>query len=339
MFTLVLPPAYTLRERKESETTMAGGGKNQVQALGAKGRKDVLMFDPEDLTIEDEDEKSIVFDGRPATVPEATVLDIMQHGILQPIKIRRAGEKKGKVILEVVMGRKRVRACREANKRLIAAGREPHYVPCMMTHGDDPEIYGMMISENEHREASTPLVRARQVVRYLGLGRTEEQAAVTFKCSKQTIGNYITLMECSTFVKKKVDAGEMSVQAAMTLSKLPHAEQDTKAAEMIAAGQAHGAAGKEAATRAAAGQKPESQQVRVPSRKFLQKWHDELDGLAKPEAKVAAAVLAYVMGRSRALTDFTTLGDTAKAIADSMVKKPKVPKAPKVRKPRKAKAK
>ncbi len=316
--TAVLPPAYTLRSVGKRDHM---GGQNQVKALGAKGRRDVLMFDPDDLTIVEDDEKSIVYDGRPQTVAESTVLDIMHHGILQPINIRRAGEKKGKVILEVISGRKRVRACRIANKRLTESGREPIFMPCMIKQGDDAEIYGMMISENEHREASTPLVRARQAIRLLGMGRTEDQVAVTMKCSKQTVGN--------SFVKKKVDADEMSVQAAMTLSKLSHEEQDAKAAEMIASGQAKGAAGKEAATRAAAGGKPESDRVRVPSKKFLQKWYDELSGLEKPQAQAGAAVLAYVMGKSRSLVDIPVLADSAKTVADSLVKKPRTPKTPK----------
>ena len=90
-------------------------------ANGATGKTDLLLFDPDTLVIV-EDEGSALRDDR-AKLPydERLVLSMMVRGVLQPVIVRKNPETDR---TEVVDGRQRVKACREANKRLKKEGRD-----------------------------------------------------------------------------------------------------------------------------------------------------------------------------------------------------------------------
>src|SRR5512143_1919662 len=102
--------------------------KSSRDSLNAKGKRDAYMFDPEDLVLVT-DEKSPLYDERVhLPVNEALVMNMLfapdgvPQGVLEPITAVRNPET-GKV--EVVVGRQRVKAAREANKRLKKRGEEP----------------------------------------------------------------------------------------------------------------------------------------------------------------------------------------------------------------------
>ncbi len=201
------------------------GTKSSKDALGAAGKKDVLLFDPEDLVIV-EDPASALYDER-ATMPvdEPLVLNIMHHGVLEPILVRK-NQETGKV--EVVAGRQRVKACREANKRLKKQGCETHRVPAVVKRGEGHALMGMMISENEHREDDSPLVRAKKVQRFLDMGRSEEEAAVMFGVSVSTIKNMVALLDAPKVVQRSLEKGEIGATDAYKLAKLEPEEAEKR---------------------------------------------------------------------------------------------------------------
>lgn len=213
--------------------------KKSRDALGAKGKRDAYMFDPEDLILVT-NEKSALYDERVhLPVSESLVMNMMHapdgvpQGVLEPITAVRNTET-GKI--EVAIGRQRVKAAREANKRLKKAGLEPIRVPTMIDRGAGVHAHramGLIISENEHRQDDTPLGRARKMQRYAELGRDESEIAVLFGVSASSVKNSLSLLDAPAAVRNAVEAGKISTSAAYKLAKLEPGEARDKVAELI----------------------------------------------------------------------------------------------------------
>jgi ParB family chromosome partitioning protein len=205
-------------------------------SLNAKGKRDAYMFDPDDLVLVT-DEKSPLYDERVhLPVNESLVLNMLHapdgvpQGVLEPITAVRNSET-GKI--EVVVGRQRVKAAREANKRLRKKGLEPIRVPAMLRRTNAHGAMGILISENEHRQDDTPLGRAKKAQRYLDLGRDESEIAVLFGVSQASVKNMLSLLDAPAAVRNAVESGKISTSDGYKLSKLEPGEAKEKVAALI----------------------------------------------------------------------------------------------------------
>lgn len=207
--------------------------KNSIDAYGAKGKSNVLMFDPDDLLLVI-DRQHPLYDPRVMRpINEALVRNIMHQGVLQTITITKNPETGA---VEVVAGRQRVRAAREANRRLREAGLTPIQVPALPRRATDADLVGVMVSENEVREGDTPLGRADKMHRLTVLGKTHDQVAMLFGCSAQTVRGTLLLLDCCSDVRTAVATKQIAVGHARVLAKMPPDQQRTKVAELVAAG-------------------------------------------------------------------------------------------------------
>jgi ParB family chromosome partitioning protein len=129
---------------------MAQQSKKPTQA----SRSTLLHLRPEDLILV-ADENQLLHDPR-VDLPydEKIVRNIMTHGVINPVTVRLNGPN-----IEVIAGRGRVKATIEANKRLEKEGKEPVLVPVIPRKGDDADIYGILISENECRREDSAVNR------------------------------------------------------------------------------------------------------------------------------------------------------------------------------------
>jgi ParB family chromosome partitioning protein len=203
--------------------------KSSKDAHNAKGRGATLLFDPADLVLVD-DKGSAIFDERIFDAPEESmVLNIMAYGVIEPIVVRKNPET-GKT--EVVAGRGRVLATREANKRLKKKGEEPIWVPAVVRRGEPHVLMGVMVSENVHRRAETPLQKAQKVARFLDLGRSEEEAAIMMGVSTTTIKNMVRLLDAPKEVKKAVENGTIAASDGYKLAKLDAGEAKKRLADL-----------------------------------------------------------------------------------------------------------
>ncbi len=205
-------------------------------SLNAKGKRDAYMFDPEDLVLVT-DEKHPLYDERVnLPVDESLVLNIMfapdgtPQGVLEPINAARNTET-GKV--EVIDGRQRVKAAREANKRLKKKGLEPVWVPCMLKRVNAYTSMGMLISSNEHRQDDSPLGKAKKAARYIALGRDEAEIATLFGISAASVKNMLGLLDAPAAVRNAVEAGKISTSDGYKLAKLEPEEAKKKVAELV----------------------------------------------------------------------------------------------------------
>jgi ParB family chromosome partitioning protein len=192
-------------------------------SLKAKGKTDVYFFDPNDLVLV-KDKDDLLYDARVEdAVNEDLVANLMYMpdgktpiGIIEPVIGRRNGES-GKI--EVVAGRDRVKAAREANRRFKSMGGPQIRVPVWIRRMDDSSVLASLVSENEHRRADSPLNRAKKLLRYMNLGHDEEEAAALFGVSESTVRNMLRLLDAPAAVRHAVDAGKITATDAYKLAR------------------------------------------------------------------------------------------------------------------------
>ena len=196
-------------------------------------RTTAFMVQPEELTLVTE-ETHPLFDPRVHLKPDETLIrNIMVYGVLEPVLVRKNGDD-----IEVLAGRQRVKAAIEANRRLEAEGKVPLRVPCMVKRGQDADLFGVIVSENEQRLEDTPLARADKAQRLIDMGKTEAEAAIAFGVSIRTIKNWLALQDLCAPVRKAVERGQISATAAAELAGLARNEQRDRLEELKASGQA-----------------------------------------------------------------------------------------------------
>ncbi len=183
-------------------------------------RSDAFTLDPDNFTLVT-DPNSPLYDPRVHDEPdEALVRNIMVYGVIEPVIIRRNGSS-----VEVVAGRGRVKAAQEANRRLVAEGKQPIRVPAILKRGADADMYGVLISENECRREDNPLIKAQKAQRLIDMGRTTEEVAVAFGVTRQAVESWLHLHDVADPIRQAVEAGEVSATAAAQLSGLERDRQ------------------------------------------------------------------------------------------------------------------
>jgi len=207
--------------------------KNSIDAYGASGKTNLLFFEPEALTLVT-DESSPLYDPRVhLPVDEDLARNIDYQGVLEPVLIQKNPET-GNV--EVIAGRQRVKAAKLANEWRRSRGVAPVHVAAYVYKGDRRNALDVIVSENEVRQADTPLGRAEKMRRLMAIGRGEKEIAVVFGCKPATVRNTLALLECCADVQKAVESGQIGVTHAKSLAALHPAEQRSKVAELVAAG-------------------------------------------------------------------------------------------------------
>lgn len=199
-------------------------------------RLNAFGMDPNDLTIvgldTDDGPSNPLWDKRiDLPVDEALVRNIMVYGVQEPVLVRKNGD-----VPEVIDGRQRVRAAREANKRLEKAGSDIVRIPVMVRTGNDGHVFGVMVSTNEHRQDDGPIEKANKLSRYLDLGRSEDEACIAFGVSRATIRTWLAILNLDTSVQRAIDTGKVSPSAAAQLGSLPREEQKAQLDQLVAAG-------------------------------------------------------------------------------------------------------
>jgi ParB-like chromosome segregation protein Spo0J len=161
---------------------------------------------------------------------------IMRLGVLQPIGVIKR-DHFGKPIVQY--GNQRVRAAREANERLRAAGKPLILVPCQspLRGFDDAELSEAAIAENEHRRESSPLAKCELAAQHLKRrGGDFKEAAKAFNMSESGFRSLIKLKEAAPSVKKAIEKGKIGTSAAIEIAGLPIEEQEARLEQVVAAG-------------------------------------------------------------------------------------------------------
>ncbi len=208
--------------------------KNSVDAYGASGKTNVLMFVPEVLHLVDDPTHPLYDERIHLPLDEAMVLNIMDQGVIEPIVVWKDKETG---LVCVVDGRQRVKHAKEANIRLQREGKEPLHVPGVVRIGSANRMQQAMVSANEINRPDTPLGRAKKMADMLARGNDDEDLALFFGVGVPTIQATLALLECTQAVQNAVESGQITTGHARQLADLPPDEQRVKVQALVSVAQ------------------------------------------------------------------------------------------------------
>lgn len=158
------------------------------------------------------------------------VLSIREIGVLQPIVVRRlpaAAAAETGITYELIMGERRLRASRGAQKATI---------PAIIRTTDDDDMLRDALLENLHRAQLNPLEEAAAYGQLLDDFKcTHEELAGRIGRSRPQISNTLRLLKLPALVQRRVAAGVLSAGHARALLGLPDAAAMERLAQRIVA--------------------------------------------------------------------------------------------------------
>lgn len=141
---------------------------------------------------------------------EALAAKIRKRGILQPLRVRRDGDK-----VMLVAGERRLRAVQLLREQGVKFER----VPCVLAdrHANETDNILDMLAENADRKDLTPIEEAEGFARLMKYGMTEQQVAEEFGISESTLKNRLELLKASPAARKALQDGKASSAAVIQI--------------------------------------------------------------------------------------------------------------------------
>lgn len=128
---------------------------------------------------------------------------IGEHGVLQPIVVRRAGER-----YELVMGERRFRASRQAGLQRV---------PAVVLDVAPADRLELAIVENVQREDLNPMELAHAYQALARAGHTQEEIGRKVSKDRSSIANQMRLLELSPAIQADVESGRLAMGHAKAL--------------------------------------------------------------------------------------------------------------------------
>lgn len=147
---------------------------------------------------------------------------IKQNGVLQPILVRKKGDK-----YEIVAGERRYQASKLAGLKEI---------PAIVREIDDAEVFLLALIENLQRSDLTPIEEARGYRQLLDTkGLTQEGLAKILSKSRSAIANTLRLMDLPQEVQDMMEEGQITAGHARAILAVPTEEGRIKLAQKVVA--------------------------------------------------------------------------------------------------------
>lgn len=145
---------------------------------------------------------------------------IKQNGVLQPILVRKKGDK-----YEIVAGERRYQASKLAGLKEI---------PAIVRDIDDAEVFQLALIENLQRSDLTPIEEARGYRQLLDTkGLTQEGLAKILSKSRSVIANTLRLMDLPQEVQDMMEEGQITAGHARAILAVPTEEGRIKLAQKV----------------------------------------------------------------------------------------------------------
>ena len=142
-------------------------------------------------------------------------LSIKEHGVIQPIIVRKIGDK-----YEIIAGERRYRASQLAGKTTI---------PALVRDIDDKETAKIALLENLQRSDLTPIEEAKTYQTILKLDNiTQEELAANLGKSQSTVANKLRLLNLAEEVQTALLNKQISERHARSLLNVPNLEEQKK---------------------------------------------------------------------------------------------------------------
>lgn len=147
---------------------------------------------------------------------------IRRHGVLQPVVVRRAGDR-----YELVVGERRWRASR-------AAGRET--VPAVVADVEPRERLQLALVENVQRRDLNPIELAHAFRGMTEGGSTQEEVGEQVGLDRSTVANHLRLLELGRELQEDLELGRLSMGHAKALLQIPNPERRRHLRDRIVSG-------------------------------------------------------------------------------------------------------
>ena len=145
---------------------------------------------------------------------------IKEHGLLQPIVVRRVDNR-----YQLIAGERRLRAATKAGFQHVTA---------RIREADDRQVAELAIVENLQRKDLNALEKAASFQRYLSTyGGTQEELAARLKINRSTVANLIRLLELPEEVRQALRTGGISQGHARALLPLGEEHEQVAFAKRI----------------------------------------------------------------------------------------------------------
>ena len=164
------------------------------------------------------------FAAYPRTSNEAQLIEeVKNHGIVQPIVVRRTGER-----YTIVAGERRYRAARIAGL---------NKVPVVVKDMDDYQVMEVALIENIQREDLNPIEEAT-AIRFLmdQNDLTQEEVAERLAKSRPSIANTLRLLNLPEEIQQYLKDGKLQSGHAKVILSLPEKPMQFRLADRIAEG-------------------------------------------------------------------------------------------------------
>jgi len=145
-------------------------------------------------------------------------LSIKEHGVVQPITVRKVGDK-----YEIIAGERRFRASKLAGKKTI---------PALVKNYDDKEAAKVALIENLQRKDLTPIEEARTYQTILKLDNlTQEELANDLGKAQSTVANKLRLLNLDDTVQTALLNEKISERHARSLLNIESKEKQKELLE------------------------------------------------------------------------------------------------------------
>jgi len=143
---------------------------------------------------------------------EELAQSVQQHGVLQPLLVRRVGE-----VFQLVAGERRWAAAKKAGLETV---------PCRVLELEDRQVFEVAIEENLKRKDLNVLEKAQAFKDYLQrFGGTIEELAQRLSLDRSTVSNMLRLLELAEPVKEALRQERITSGHARALLPLPPEQQ------------------------------------------------------------------------------------------------------------------
>jgi len=153
---------------------------------------------------------------------EELALSIQHNGIIQPLVVRRTGER-----FQIIAGERRWRAAQKAGL---------HRVPCIVKDVSQDNVWELSLIENIQREELNPIEEANAYKNLLDKRElTQEEVAQRVGKDRSSISNALRLLKLPLEIQKLVEEDKLSMGHARALLSVDSPEQQLLFAKEIAA--------------------------------------------------------------------------------------------------------
>jgi len=144
---------------------------------------------------------------------ERLAASIRQHGVLQPVVVRRAGDDG---VYELVVGERRWRAARAAGLASI---------PAVIADVAPHDRLAVAIVENVQRHDLNPMELAHAFAALAEQGATQEEIGARVGFDRATVANHLRLLELSRELQQDVESGALTLGHAKALLSVASPER------------------------------------------------------------------------------------------------------------------